>query len=190
MASKRLNGRLREVIRRNVLEEAFGSRHEAHQQRQEVIGDEIYASVLGEREQAMKQLPAGFFDLDCRITVIIHYSATDRKERHYVPLSTERLMPAYTRYGSDLTKLKDGDPLAQRLLALEEEQKRIDDAKSQMTEKLRSVLSSVATLASLVRIWPEVVGYLPTETPVEITNNLPVVIVDDINKAIAMAKAA
>ena len=190
MASKRLNERLREAILGNVLKEAFGPRREAHRSRQEALGDEIYASVIGEHERVMKQLPAGFFDLNRVITVLITIGSGDRRQRLHVPLVTERLIPAYTKFGGELVELKDSDSFARRLLALEEEVDEILRAERQMTEKLRSVLCSVGTLASLTKVWPEVTGYLPPETAEEGTKNLPAVIVAEINQAIAMAKAA
>jgi hypothetical protein len=190
MASKRLNERLREAILGNVLKEAFGPRREAHRHRQEALGDEIYASVIGEHERAMKQLPAGFFDLNRVISALIHIGAGDRRQRLQVPLTTERLMPAYTKFGGELVELKDSEPQAQRCLALEEELDAILRAERQMTEKLRSVLCSVGTLAALTKVWPEVAGYLPPEAAEEGAKNLPAVIVAEINQAIATAKAA
>ena len=190
MASKRLNERLREAILGNVLKEAFGPRREAHRCRQEALGDEIYASVIGEHERGMKQLPTGFFDLNRVISVLIHIDAGDRRQRLQVPLTTERLQPAYTRFGGELVELKAADSFVRRLLELDAELDDILRAERQMSEKLRSVLCSVGTLAGLTKVWPEVTGYLPPEAAEEGAKNLPAVIVAEINQAIASAKAA
>lgn len=190
MASKRLNERLREAILGNVLKEAFGPRREAHRRRLETLGDEIYTAVIGEHERVMKQLPAGFFDLNRVVSVLIHIDTGDRRQRLQVPLTAERLIPAYTKFGGELVELKDSNSLAQRLLALEEDLDEILSAERQMTEKLRSVLCSVGTLAALTRVWPEVAVYLPPEAAEETMTNLPAVMVAEINQAIAAAKAA
>ena len=187
MTGYRLTKYDRNCIVANATRDNFDSNIDEAKARLKSLNEEIYLSIYGEDLiSKIKDIPDDWFHKSYYMSIRLYNGyqmEIDFTDHRPLPQSASRYC------GDTRTLLKDKD-LGDKLMALDEEIKDLVNEKRVASTKLMSLLTSVSTLKQLKEIWSDGDIYYSHLTPTKkaYVNNVPAILVEDINKIFALPK--
>lgn len=172
MASTRLNNELRRVVRRRILEHAFGKRRQEFAIKEYALGDRLYDHLhTPKQKEAMRALPEEFFKREDHISVSID------GQYHKIDLRESRIVSYHA--ACHRTAFSSSTPLGSDLLSFVIEKQKLTDEERRAGKNAWAVLESCHTVSGLIKTWPEVAEFCkdleksPTPTCTALALNLP-----------------
>ncbi len=181
----RLTKDLKSEIVANAIRSTFKDRLAAMESDKSDFADEVYRFVVGEHEQAINDLPEGFFSR----TKTIRAFFGDNNNPEEFNMTEVRRTPYLLgpRWSSDSMRIKD-TKIVEALKKLSKKRIQLNKDIDTLKTTLNGVVNSVSTIKRLQEVWPESTPFIPAWAKEE--KNLPAVIAKDINQLIKKMKAA